>query len=141
MEVNERNKIIPKTRPIIRHKYTQKELLLDALETENLNRKWIEQRKIVEDERIARDKPNKTQNNDHYVRFLSRRGTYDTITFTDVDSMPAILKYQIKPIVVKNVSRKIIYNYILCSLLINIGLCYNWSSSKIQRSFDGFTLS
>jgi len=112
MEVNERNKIIPKTRPIIRHKYTQKELLLDALETENLNRKWIEQRKIVEDERIARDKPNKSQNNDHYVRFLSRRGTYDTITFTDVDSMPAILKYHIKPIVVKNVSRKIIYNYI-----------------------------
>ena len=120
MEVNERNKIIPKTRPIIRHKYTQKELLLDALETENLNRKWIEQRKIVEDERIARDKPNKTQNNDHYVRFLSRRGTYDTITFTDVDSMPAILKYQIKPIVVKNVSRKITYNIQLYLMLIII---------------------
>ena len=35
----ERNKIIPKSRPIIRHKFTQKELLLDALETENVNRK------------------------------------------------------------------------------------------------------
>jgi hypothetical protein len=31
--------IIPKSRPIIRHKYTQEELLLDALETENVNRK------------------------------------------------------------------------------------------------------
>ena len=37
--LKERNKIIPKSRPIIRHKFTQKELLLDALETENVNRK------------------------------------------------------------------------------------------------------
>jgi hypothetical protein len=34
-----RNKIIPKSRPIIRHKYTLEELLLDALETESVSRK------------------------------------------------------------------------------------------------------
>ena len=86
---------------------------MDALETENVNRKWLEHRKIVEDERIARDKPVKTGNNDHYVRFLSRRGTYDTITFTDVDSMPSILKHQPKPIVPKNVSQILSFDFIL----------------------------
>jgi len=102
LEIQERSKIKHVSRPIIRHKFTQKELLLDALETEDANRKWLEHRKIVEDERIARDKPIKNQNNDHYIRFLSRRGTYDTITFTNVDSIPAILKHQIKPVIPKN---------------------------------------
>ena len=139
LEVKERNKIIPKSRPIIKHKYTQKELLLDALETENVNRKWLEHRKIVEDERIARDKPVKTQNNDHYVRSLSRRGTYDTITFTDVDSMPAILKYQIKPIVPKNVSRFFYINFILT--IIYTDMCHYGTSCKIQRSIDRSSIS
>ena len=102
LEIQERSKIKHVSRPIIRHKFTQKELLLDALETEDANRKWLEHRKIVEDERIARDKPIKNQNNDNYIRFLSRRGTYDTITFTSVDSIPIILKQQIKPVLPKN---------------------------------------
>lgn len=103
LELQERSKIKHVSRPIIRHKFTQKELLLDALETEDDNRKWLEHRKIVEDEKSARDKPIKNQNNDHYIRFLSRRGTYDTITFTNVDSIPAFLKQQITPVVPKNI--------------------------------------
>ena len=32
----------------------------------------------------------KPQKTDSYIRYLSRRGTYDTITFSDVDCMPSI---------------------------------------------------
>lgn len=38
---------------------------------------------------MAADKPVKTTAA-HYIRFISKRGSYNTITFSDVDLMPKI---------------------------------------------------
>jgi hypothetical protein len=46
---------------------------------------------MQESERAHADKPVKT-NSDSYIRFSSRRGTYNTITFSMVELMPEILR-------------------------------------------------
>jgi hypothetical protein len=59
--------------------------------TELLNEKWLRAQKMAEDERVAADKPLKTAST-HYIRFVSKRGSYNTITFSDVDLIPDIFK-------------------------------------------------
>ena len=54
-----------------------------------MNAKWLRSQKIAEEERVAADKPVKTAAA-HYIRFISKRGSYNTITFSDVDLMPKI---------------------------------------------------
>lgn len=54
-----------------------------------MNVKWLRSQKIAEEERVAADKPVKTTAA-HYIRFISKRGSYNTITFSDVDLMPKI---------------------------------------------------
>lgn len=43
-------------------------------------------------ERSQADKPAKKASDESYVRYSSRRGTYNTVTFSMVDAMPAILR-------------------------------------------------
>ena len=58
-----------------------------------MNVKWLRSQKIAEEERVAADKPIKTAAA-HYIRFISKRGSYNTITFSDVDLMPRIFSSQ-----------------------------------------------
>jgi hypothetical protein len=44
-----------------------------------------------ESERAQADKPAKAATTDQYIRFSSRRGTYNTITFSSVEIVPSIL--------------------------------------------------
>ena len=84
----------------VRHQFTQRELLEDALQTESDNIKWLENQKLVDDQRAAGEKPVKAKRTEGCIRHLSRRGTYGTITFSDTDSMPAIFSLPApKPIV------------------------------------------
>lgn len=88
----------PKIRPQIRHQFTQKQLLDDALKTEVVNAKWLQSQKLAEDERSALAKPVKKQV-DRIKRTLSRRGAYTTITFSEVEDMPRILTEHTEPTV------------------------------------------
>jgi hypothetical protein len=74
------------TRPM----YTQKELLLDALVTEEANLAWLSGQKLDNERRAESDKPAKKAKVGGYVRRLSKRGTYDTITFTNTETMPSV---------------------------------------------------
>ena len=47
---------------------------------------------IVESERAQADKPAKKATDESFIRHSSRRGTYNTITFSMVDAMPSILR-------------------------------------------------
>jgi len=75
---------------VVKPVFTQKELLTNALETEELNLAWLSGQKFSDDKRAESDKPTKKVRSDGYTRTLSRRGTYDTITFTNTDSMPSV---------------------------------------------------
>lgn len=78
-------------RPQIKHQFTQEELLMDALNTEQVNQRWLLHQKCIEQNNNIVSKCSKSLHTNDVVRYLSRRGTYDTITFNNVDSMPAIL--------------------------------------------------
>lgn len=58
-----------------------------------MSEKWLRSQKIAEEERVAADKPIKTAAA-HYIRFISKRGAYNTVTFSDVDLMPKIFYSQ-----------------------------------------------
>jgi hypothetical protein len=59
--------------------------------SQEANAKWLVAQSMQETERAHADKPVKT-NSDSYIRFSSRRGTYNTITFSMVELMPEILR-------------------------------------------------
>jgi hypothetical protein len=87
----------------IQHK--QKDLLAEGLDTEETNVKWLLAQSMVEDERARADKTEKKSASDGYIRFSSRRGTFNTITFSMVDDIPSILRgdgepqeYPVKPV-------------------------------------------
>jgi len=75
--------------PQVKHQFTQKELLLDALNTEVINAKWIQSQKLAEDERAAATKPARTHTG-VMKRTLSRRGSYTTITFVEDEAWPSL---------------------------------------------------
>ena len=75
----------------IKHKFTQKELLLDALSTEESNERWLRKQKELSQDLGTVNKM-KLLATGNVIRFTSRRGTYDTVTFTEVDSMPSFLR-------------------------------------------------
>lgn len=83
-----------KARPspkLIKTQYEQRNMLLEALDTEELNKKWLIAQKLEEDERAASEKPAKAVVNESFIRFSSRRGAGNSITFTTVDAFPEIL--------------------------------------------------
>ncbi len=75
---------------VVKPVFTQKELLSDALETEELNLAWLSGQKFTDDRRAESEKPAKKARSEGCIRRLSRRGTYDTITFTNTDTMPSV---------------------------------------------------
>ena len=81
-----------KARPPLKHQFTQKELLLDALSTETDNQKWLEVQRLHDYERALGDKVAKPQNAERFIRFVSRRGAPNTVTFSHVDLMPVMLR-------------------------------------------------
>ena len=75
---------------VVRQTFTQKELLLDALETEEKNLQWLSGQRYNNDSRLDAEKPVRKGRAEGCIRKLSRRGTYDTVTFTNVDNMPSV---------------------------------------------------
>lgn len=78
-----------------KRKYTQEELLLEAANvTEQENMIWLlgRKRQLSESERIAaalqRDKNNADHRGKVIMRFHSRRGCYNTLTFPEMDLIP-----------------------------------------------------
>merc|ERR1711991_146172 len=83
-----------RVRPIIKHKFTQKELLMEGLDTEGENLKWLAEQKRNA-LAINNDKNNNnysSNNSKSLKRWISRRGTNNVITFTEADDVPSILK-------------------------------------------------
>ena len=75
-----------------RHIYTQRELLEDALETELVNQIWLDRQKIGHDDVNVADKNGGARTGPAgYIRKISKRGAYDTITFSTMDVMPKVL--------------------------------------------------
>eukprot|EP01032_Pedospumella_encystans_P020203 gene20203-22956_t len=77
---------------VIKTQHIQKDLLLEALDTEETNNKWLIAQSVVENERAQADKPVKKATDESFIRHASRRGTYNTVTFSMVEAMPAILR-------------------------------------------------
>ena len=75
-----------------RETFTQKELLLDALKTEDENARGLDTQGRVDGDLAQRDKPTKIlHNNSGYIRHVSKRGAYATITFSNVECVPEVL--------------------------------------------------
>lgn len=55
------------------------------------NHKWLEAQRLADYERAVGEKQKKQQSAEGYVRSISRKGTYSTITFSHTDCMPSIL--------------------------------------------------
>lgn len=72
--------------------FTQKELLLEALATEEENARWIERSKMEANAKESLKDKQAVTHSIGFKRFVSRKGAPDTITFSDYDSMPYILK-------------------------------------------------
>ncbi len=54
--------------------------------------KWIEMRKKEMNAKESVHEKNSMTKFKNFIRYNSRRGTYNTITFSDLDVMPNILK-------------------------------------------------
>lgn len=67
-----------------------------AVLPQEANAKWLVAQSMQETERAQADKPVKTHSESH-IRFSSRRGTYNTITFSQVEVMPPILSGNLAP--------------------------------------------
>jgi len=78
-------------RKLLPTQFVQKELLREALDTEEENARWLVAQRVVDTERAMSDRPAKKEGGS-FTRFLSRRGTHDTITFSSVDAVPEILR-------------------------------------------------
>jgi len=62
------------------------------ISSQETNNKWLIAQSVVENERAQADKPAKKATDESFIRHASRRGTYNTITFSMVEAMPAILR-------------------------------------------------
>ena len=82
-------------KPAEKETFTQKELLLDALKTEGDNARWLDIQGRVDDDRAQQNKPAKAANHAAgYIRHVSKRGSYATVTFSNVECVPAIFNLQ-----------------------------------------------
>lgn len=82
-------------KPVDKETFTQKDLLLDALKTEDDNARWLDTQGRVDDDRAQQNKPLKAANHaSGYIRHMSKRGSYATITFSNVECVPAIFNLE-----------------------------------------------
>ena len=73
--------------------FTQKDLLLEALSTEIDNTRWLERHKLeCHTQEQLKSKSNSIQFKSGFKRMIHRRGCNPTITWSDYDSMPWVLK-------------------------------------------------
>jgi hypothetical protein len=79
--------------------FNQRDMLAEALETEQVNTKWLRIQQMVEDEMAKSDKHSVLDGTKKLVRHLARRGTYPTVTFVNCDSLPEVLQVsaQVRP--------------------------------------------
>ncbi len=76
--------------PQIIHQFTQMELLKDALITEENNELWLRRQSLnYEDPNAVSERVSKSLNT-KCKRTLSKRGSLNTVTFTDTDDFPKI---------------------------------------------------
>jgi vacuolar protein sorting-associated protein 72 len=59
----------------------------------------LEVQKIAEEERSASDRVDRQQHVYSYIRSISKRGMYNTITFSDVEVVPTVFTHQVQPVV------------------------------------------
>ncbi len=72
--------------------FDQKEQLLEAVQTAELNNKWLIKQKQVEEEKAASsNRVVKSAEVQDKVTFLSRRGACNVITFSSVECFPLVL--------------------------------------------------
>ncbi len=86
----------PRAQLNVRPSFTQKELLQEALRTEEENARWIEKQRLDATAKEQQKEKAQLVHSAGFKRFISRRGSYPTITFSDYESMPAIFK--LKPL-------------------------------------------
>ena len=65
--------------------FTQEQLLREGIETEQANARWLYGMKMIQDEADEQAQGPKMKHQS-YIRFLSRRGSYNTVTFSEVRS-------------------------------------------------------
>lgn len=70
--------------------FTQEELLKEGIETEQANARWLYGMKMMQDEADEQVQGPKMKHQS-YIRFLSRRGSYNTVTFSEVDDIPEVI--------------------------------------------------
>eukprot|EP01035_Chromulina_nebulosa_P018602 gene18602-24331_t len=82
-----------KHRPPIKYQFDQDELLREALDTEIESQVWLDSQKLATADDSTIDKPTKAlQLATNYIRYHSRKGSYNTITFPTTESMPDFLR-------------------------------------------------
>ncbi|CAM9334426.1 unnamed protein product, partial [Hapterophycus canaliculatus] len=75
----------------VKGQFTQKQLLLEAIQTEQENMRWILKQQRLEDE-AKEDEGRPKQHKILASRYVSRRGCVDTIFFPDVYYLPPVLR-------------------------------------------------
>ncbi|CAB1110428.1 unnamed protein product [Ectocarpus sp. CCAP 1310/34] len=80
----------PQRKKAIKGQFTQKQLLLEAIQTEQENMRWILKQRRLEDE-AKEDEGRPKQHKILASRYASRRGCVDTIFFPDAYYLPPVL--------------------------------------------------
>eukprot|EP00903_Cladosiphon_okamuranus_P012224 g11464.t1 len=81
----------PQPKKTLKGQFTQKQLLLEAIQTEQENMRWILKQQRLEDE-AKEDEGRPKQNKIIASRYVSRRGCVDTIFFPDAYYLPPVLR-------------------------------------------------
>ena len=116
------------------------------------NQKWLEAQRLADYERAVGDKHSKVEITGSYIRLISRRSTYNTVTFSNTDCIPSVLLENNVSIVppskvrwnnvnnnlfyIEGLQFHVLFN-ILRSLILRFvfpDLCHNWINCQIQRS-------
>jgi hypothetical protein len=93
------SQILPTTKQRITKKekrhFTQEEMLLESLETQVENTKWIYGRKRKKEQQQQQKQPQENLKEGNITsRFVSKRGSGTVLSFMDMDSLPEILIQQ-----------------------------------------------
>jgi len=78
--------------PKVVQKFTQEQLLIEAVHTETENMKWLlKMQRMAEENENEEGAASNKKKLVNTIKFLSRRGCYNTITFPSTENMPKIL--------------------------------------------------
>ena len=64
--------------------FSQEQLLQEGISTEQANERWLSSMKMAQDEQEGTEGHGPKMTHASYTRYLSRRGSYNTITFSEV---------------------------------------------------------